>query len=336
VREHNEDSLLVHAPLYVVADGMGGHAAGEVASELAVRTFEEATAPGMDIEDVRRVVIEANEVILAAAQQGLGRFGMGTTLTAAIIEGDRLLLAQVGDSRAYLLQEGRLRQLTRDHSYVGELVAAGQISEEEARVHPSRSVITRALGSDPDLQPDLYELGLSCGDRLLLCSDGLTTMLEASVVQALLLAYPDPQRAADALVSAAKEAGGFDNITVIVINVDEVDTQRATRQKRRFMRGIIAFLLAFVLLVGGTVGGVYAYARNAAFLIDESGYVTLYRGLPGDILGVELKWRVEQTTIPVASLNPTTAGELAHGIQAESLDEAKRLITQYQDLLKKR
>jgi protein phosphatase len=336
VREHNEDSLLVKAPLYVVADGMGGHAAGEVASELAVRTLEEAIVPGMDIEDVQRVVVEANDAILVAAQQGLGRLGMGTTLTAAIIEDDRLLLAQVGDSRAYLLQDGRLRQLTRDHSYVGELVAAGQLTEEEARVHPNRSVITRALGADLDLQPDLYELNLSCGDRLLLCSDGLTAMLEASAVQALLLAHPDPQRAADVLVDAAKEAGGFDNITVIVINVDEVDTQRTVRQKRRFTRGIIAFLVVFVLLVAGTVGGVYAYARNAAFLIDESGYVSLYRGLPGDVLGIELKWRVEQTTIPVGSLNPTTAGELAHGIQTESLDEAKRLIAQYQEQLKKR
>jgi protein phosphatase len=329
IRDHNEDSLLVMPPLYVIADGMGGHAAGEVASELAIHVFEDAGITGIDPGALRRAVIESNNVIIKAAQEGLGRMGMGTTLTAAVIEEDQLLIAQVGDSRAYLLQNGQLRQVTRDHSYVEELISSGHITRAEARTHPKRSVITRALGSDPNVLPDLYEMRIHGGDRLLLCSDGLSSMLDTSTIQSALIENPDPQRAADALTEAANRAGGHDNITVIVVNVDEVSPRVVTRQKRRFAWGIAVFLLVFILLVAGTVGGVYSYAHNAAFLIDEGGYVTLYRGLPGDVLGFELRWRVETTTIPVSALNPTTIGELAEGIEMESIDEAKSLIAEY-------
>jgi protein phosphatase len=331
IREHNEDSLLVMPPLYVIADGMGGHAAGEVASELAIRVLEEAGITEADPGALRRAVIESNNTIIEGAREGLGKTGMGTTLTAAVIEEDHLLIAQVGDSRAYLLQGGRLRQVTRDHSLVEELIAAGQLSRAEARTHPNRSVITRALGSDPDVQPDLYEMRIHEGNRLVLCSDGLSSMLDTEIIQDILLKKPDPQKAADALVEAANTAGGHDNITVIVINIDEVGSRAATQQKRRFAWGIAVFLLVFFLLVAGAVGGVYAYARNAAFLINEDGYVTLYRGLPGELLGFELQWRVEKTTIPVETLNLTAIEGLEQGIQAESMDEARKLIKQYRE-----
>jgi protein phosphatase len=330
VREHNEDSLLVAPPLYVIADGMGGHAAGEVASELAVSTLEAAHITEADPELLREAVVAANDAVIRGAQEGLGRAGMGTTLTAAVVEGDLLLIAQVGDSRAYLLQDGRLRQVTRDHSLVEELISAGQIDRSEARTHPNRSVITRALGSDPNVLPDLYEMRVHTGDRLLLCSDGLNTMLDTSTLQRLLVANPNPQQAADALVDAANSAGGHDNITVIVVAIDEVSPRAASRQKRRFIWGIAVFLLVFCLLIAATVGGVYAYARNAAFLIDESGYVTLYRGIPGDVLGIELRWRVETTGIPTSALNPTAASELRQGITMESMDAAKERIRQYE------
>jgi protein phosphatase len=335
VREHNEDSLLVSSPLFVIADGMGGHAAGEVASELAIRVFEDAAITGANPEALRNAAIESNRVIIQGAREGLGRMGMGTTLTAAVIEGERLLIAQVGDSRAYLLRDEQLRQLTRDHSLVEELISAGQITRAEARTHPNRSVITRALGSDPDVLPDIYETRVRSGDRLILCSDGLSSMLEPAALQKILNENPDPQRAADALVDGANDAGGHDNITVIVINIDEVNPRAASRGKQRFIGGIAVFLLVLILLVAGTVGGVYAYARNAAFLIDEGGYVALYRGLPGDVLGFELKWHVETTTIPITALNPTSAGELKTGIETESIDEARRLIRQWNEQLAK-
>jgi protein phosphatase len=329
VRDHNEDSLLVMPPLYVIADGMGGHAAGEVASEIAVHTFEDAGITEADPGALRRAVIESNNSIIEAAREGLGKIGMGTTLTAAVIEESQLLIAQVGDSRAYLLQNGRLRQVTRDHSYVEELISSGHITRAEARTHPKRSIITRALGSDPTVLPDLYEMRIHGGDRLLLCSDGLSSMLDIGVIQSVLAENPDPQKAADALIDAANEAGGHDNITVIIVNIDEASPRAAARKKRRFIWGVAVFLLVFLLLVAGTVGGIYSYARNAAFLIDEGGYVALYRGLPGEVLGFELRWRVETTTIPTSVLNPTTIGELAEGIETESMDEAKRLIAQY-------
>jgi protein phosphatase len=330
VRNHNEDSLLVAPPLYVIADGMGGHAAGEVASELAVRALEDAHITGANPELLREAVVAANDAVVRGAREGLGRAGMGTTLTAAVIEGDQLLIAQVGDSRAYLLQDGQLRQVTRDHSLVEELISAGQINRSEARTHPNRSVITRALGSDSNVLPDLYEMRLRTNDRLLLCSDGLNTMLDTNTLQRLLVDNPDPQQAADALVEAANSAGGHDNITVIVVAVDEVNPRAVLRQKRRFVWGIVMFLLVFCLLTGAAMGGVYAYARNAAFLIDEGGYVTLYRGIPGDVLGIGLRWHVETTSIPTSALNPAAAEGLRQGITMESMDAATERIRQYE------
>jgi protein phosphatase len=331
VREHNEDSLLVQSPLFAIADGMGGHAAGEVASEIAIRTLEDARIDSFDPDALRTTVIKANGAVIKGARDGLGRTGMGTTLTAAVLDHDQLLIAQVGDSRAYLLHQGELRQVTRDHSLVEELVAAGQITEEEARVHPNRSVITRALGSDIDVQPDLYELQIHEGDRLLLCSDGLSSMLDAETIHDVLRADKDAQRAADALVAAANDEGGYDNITVIVVNIAEVTSLAEVRKKRRFKWGVFGFILAVLLLVAGAAGGVYAYARNSAFLIDEDGYVVLYRGLPGDALGIELKWYEHDTGIKVSSLSPTTAGELKDGMQVESLEKARSLIEDYEN-----
>jgi len=329
VRDHNEDSLLVKDPLYVIADGMGGHAAGEIASEIAINTLDAANITKPDSNALKRAIAQANSLILQGAQQGLGRAGMGTTLTAAVLQGDELLIAQVGDSRAYLLQNGNLRQITRDHSLVSELVSIGKITEEEARYHPNRSVITRALGSELNVQPDLYEMRLHEGERLLLCSDGLNSMLSHQQLTDILLQYPDVQNAADALIAAANEAGGHDNITVIVIDVNKVDPLASSRSKKRFRRNIIAFVLVFVLLVGGAVGGVYAYARNSAFLIDQDGYVALYQGLPGNVMGIELNWLVESTTIKVSGLSPTTKQELQKGIKVDSIDEGKEIITQY-------
>ena len=178
IREHNEDSLVAVPPLFAVADGMGGHEAGEVASEIAINTIMELAPDHADSDALARAVIAANLNVIKAPAKGIGREGMGTTLTAAILEGERLIIAQVGDSRAYLLHEGKLQQLTRDHSLMADMIEAGQLTEAEARVHPNRSVITRAIGSDPHMQPDIYELNVETGDRILLCSDGICTMIE--------------------------------------------------------------------------------------------------------------------------------------------------------------
>ena len=177
LRDHNEDSLVVTPPLFAVADGMGGHAAGEVASEIAVRVLSELAPEHPDGEALGRAIEEANRAVIQAAREGRGRQGMGTTMTAAMLEGERLVIAQVGDSRAYLLHQGKLQQLTRDHSLMADMIEAGQLTPEEARTHPQRSVITRALGRDAHLHPDIYEINVETGDRLLICSDGLSGMV---------------------------------------------------------------------------------------------------------------------------------------------------------------
>ncbi|MEI3377092.1 MAG: Stp1/IreP family PP2C-type Ser/Thr phosphatase [Coriobacteriales bacterium] len=218
VREHNEDSYLVKTPLFVVADGMGGHEAGEVASSIAVTTMESHAPKSTSPEALAAAVIKANEAVLRGAQDGTGKPGMGTTLTAAFVFEDEATIAQVGDSRAYLLHDGQLQRITRDHSLVADLIEQGRLTEAEARFHPQRSVITRALGSDPSMQPDLYTLHVEEGDRLLLCSDGLSSMIPDGDIEAILLDNPVPAQACDALVEEAIIAGGLDNVTVIVID----------------------------------------------------------------------------------------------------------------------
>ena len=186
VRDHNEDSLVVAPPLFAVADGMGGHAAGEVASEIAVNVLAELAPKDLDGAALEHAVEEANHEIIRAARDGRGREGMGTTLTACMLENERLVIAQVGDSRAYLLHHGKLQQLTRDHSLMADMIEAGQLTPEEARHHPQRSVITRALGSDPNTRPDMYEINVETGDRLLVCSDGLSSMIEDEQIEAVM------------------------------------------------------------------------------------------------------------------------------------------------------
>lgn len=218
VREHNEDSYLAKAPLFVVADGMGGHDAGEVASSIAVTTMERNAPRNTNPEALAAAVIKANDAILRGAKDGTGKPGMGTTITAACIFEDEVTIAQVGDSRAYLLHEDKLQRITRDHSLVADLIEQGRLTETEARFHPQRSVITRALGSDAYMRPDLYTLRIEDGDRLLLCSDGLSSMVSDEEIEAVMLDNPNPIHACDALVEEAIASGGFDNVTVIVID----------------------------------------------------------------------------------------------------------------------
>ena len=227
-RQGNEDNLFVRAPLFVVADGMGGAQAGEVASELAVRQFEgglpDAPPPGEALADLIR---QANAEIHRQSGDDPALAGMGTTVTAAYLDGDNLVVAHVGDSRAYLLRDGDLIRLTRDHSLVGELVARGKLTEEQAETHPQRSVITRALGAYPEVEVDTDVFPARAGDLYLLCSDGLTGMVHEPVLKPML---EDRGRSlaqtGRALIAAANEAGGRDNITVILFRLEEVEDRR--------------------------------------------------------------------------------------------------------------
>lgn len=220
VREGNEDGYVVdrRLQLFAVADGMGGHRAGEVASATALEALRAAVASGTGLGDA---ISNANSAVHAKAASDNALRGMGTTLTAVVPDGHGVLVGHVGDSRAYLLRDGELRQLTTDHSLVEELVREGRLTEEQAAVHPQRSTITRAIGVDDSVDVDVYSVPLEAGDRILICSDGLTTMLRSDDIAGLLRRESDPTRAANLLVDAANEAGGEDNITTIVIDVED-------------------------------------------------------------------------------------------------------------------
>jgi serine/threonine protein phosphatase PrpC len=222
-RRENEDSAYARAPLFVVADGMGGAQAGEVASRIAVEVFEQGLPAEGSVEDrlVRRVR-EANTKIHERSLAEQGREGMGTTITAVYLAEDSVSIAHVGDSRAYLFRDGQLRRLTQDHTLVDELVRRGKLTEEQAAEHPQRSIITRALGPEADVDVDTFTYALQGGDVLLLCSDGLTAMVSEPRVAQILGASSALEEAGNRLIDEANAAGGRDNITVVACRLEEV------------------------------------------------------------------------------------------------------------------
>jgi protein phosphatase len=224
-RQGNEDNYFVRVPLFVVADGMGGAQAGEVASEMAVTSFENGIPDGADPGEALAGVIEtANREIHDRSRSDADHAGMGTTCTAAYVGENDVTIAHVGDSRAYLLRDGELIRLTRDHSLVGELVARGKLTEEQAEAHPQRSVITRALGPEANVQVDVERYPARAGDVYLINSDGLTGMVGEAGVKPILERAETLEQAGRELIAAANEAGGRDNITVVLFRLDEVST----------------------------------------------------------------------------------------------------------------
>jgi PPM family protein phosphatase len=228
-RRRNEDAYVIQPPLFAVADGMGGAQAGEIASRLAADALREE-GDGDGEERVAALVREANRRVYERSRADSAASGMGTTVTAALLEGDQVRIGHVGDSRAYLIRNGLLEQLTEDHSLVAELMRDGKLSQEEAEAHPQRSVITRALGTDPDVDVDTFTIEAHPGDVFLLCSDGLTTMVEDTAILRIIEEQrADLDRAARTLVSAANTAGGEDNITVVLFEIASADDLEDTR-----------------------------------------------------------------------------------------------------------
>jgi PPM family protein phosphatase len=237
-RATNEDSHLERAPVFVVADGMGGAQAGEVASQLAVTQFADELPGGEGDRAEQRLALavrKANAEIHALSESDVRRAGMGTTLTAAYVGRSGVSFAHVGDSRAYRLRHGDLERITEDHSLVEELLRQGRLTEEEAEEHPQRSIITRALGPEPDVEVDTVTVAAEDGDVYLLCSDGLTSMVGEATIGEILRGAPNITTAAEQLVAAALEAGGRDNVTVVLFRVEEVggvEDLRATEELR--------------------------------------------------------------------------------------------------------
>lgn len=329
-RNANEDSLYTKAPLFVVADGMGGAQAGEVASKAAAESFAQEL-PKAPPEQVLEETIEgANRTIHELARKDPGLAGMGTTITAAIVdlEGEEVAIGHVGDSRAYRLRRDRFEQLTRDHSLVEEMRRKGQLTDAQAEDHPQRSIITRALGPEPEVEVDLQTVPAQAGDVFLICSDGLTTMLDDEQIGRILGRATSLQAALRALVDEANRAGGRDNITVVAFRLEDAaapakmaegatligpDAERegltATEVRRRAAaeaarkrrdelaaqpRGrrlrTAAKVLAVVVVLAALAFGAWYGNRQIWFLgTDDAGRVALYRGAPYELpFGIKL------------------------------------------------
>ncbi len=221
-RRRNEDNYVVAPPLFAVADGMGGAQAGEVASKLAASALEAGDADGLSgLERVDELIQEANRRIYDRSTSDPAASGMGTTMTVALVEGMTVALGHVGDSRAYLVRGDSMEQLTEDHSLVNELLKSGKLSAEEAQIHPQRSVITRAVGTDPDVDVDAFTIEAEDGDVFLICSDGLTDMVEdEDILDVLDRNRADLEKAVKSLVQTANKEGGEDNITAVAFRID--------------------------------------------------------------------------------------------------------------------
>jgi protein phosphatase len=332
-RQANEDSYFARAPVFAVADGMGGAQAGEVASRIAARAFERrraASDEGPAEGQLEKIAKEANREIHKLAQEDSSRAGMGTTLTAAMLRDDEVALGHVGDSRAYLLRDGELKRLTKDHSLVEELRRQGRLTEEQAEEHPQRSIITRALGPEPSVNVDTMTFPARDGDVFLLCSDGLTTMVSDEAIREILVSSRNLRVAVHKLVDAANRGGGRDNITAVAFRVADADAQEGEEGAtlisrtaesagltRERMRGATDRLrgqgpmptpsrrrralkwAAAVVVAAAVVAAAVLFVRSIYFLgTDDQGNVAVYRGLPYELpLGVSLYSK--QYSIPV-------------------------------------
>jgi protein phosphatase len=345
-RSANEDSFFVRAPIFVVADGMGGAQAGEVASKTAAEAFDRDLPAGSPEPFLRETIETANRQIHELAGADPSRAGMGTTITAAIVdsESEEVAVGHVGDSRAYRLRGGRLERLTRDHSLVEEMRRKGQLTDAQAQDHPQRSIITRALGPEPEVDVDVQTVPVAAGDVFLICSDGLTTMLDDERIGRLLASATSMASAVRALVDEANRAGGRDNITALAFRLEDAAApstssegatligpsaeeagltatevrrraaaaaakerreQLAAKPKRRRLRAV-AEVVAVLALVAALAFGAWYGNRQVWFLgTDAAGRVALYRGLPYELpLGIRLYDERYASPIQTAGLPP--------------------------------
>ncbi len=254
IREINEDAYIANSTIFAVADGMGGHKAGEIASSLALKVLTEGISLEKNLgKNLSSVIKKVNKVVYSKSLTTSEMDGMGTTLTALVIKDNEAYLGHIGDSRAYLLRNLELMQLTQDHSLVAQMIKEGRLTAKEARSHPLRSVITRALGAKTIAEPDVFTLSIKTGDKLLLTSDGLTSMLTDAEILGILIKGLDPQATCDLLVEEANKKGGLDNITVVLVEFDEdnVTSQNSSSTESQGSSKKISFLpsMLFVILV---------------------------------------------------------------------------------------
>lgn len=352
VRDHNEDQLWAEANLAVVADGVGGHAAGEVASAIVISHVQALAVPAAP-SDIHDALIEANtEILNQAADPALA--GMGTTAVAASIGPDGVITVfNVGDSRAYLRRGGKLSQITVDHTYVTELIRQGELSAEEARRHPNRNLVTRVLGLEPSVRIDRFDVPAEEGDRLMLCSDGLNEELTDNEINEIMSSVTESGAAATALVDAALARGGRDNVTVVVVDVGDLDgverskfvacpvepvvteasTDRPSGMARRTLGAtvrLLAWLAPLALIAGSAYVGLRWYATSTYFADTDAGEVVIYRGRPDGVLWFEPA-EAERTGVQVDGLVPAEQARLEQPRALGSLEEARMFVRNLAD-----
>jgi serine/threonine protein phosphatase PrpC len=344
-RRENEDCAFARAPVFVVADGMGGAQAGEVAARIAVDAFAHGLPDsGSPEERLASRVQEANHRIWEQSRSRSEQAGMGTTLTAAYLDDSELAIAHVGDSRAYLFRDGSLTRLTQDHSLVDELVRRGKLTAEQAAEHPQRSIITRALGAEPTVEVDTWTYPVRAGDVILLCSDGLTSMVAEERLEEILRSSSDLKLAAQQLIDEANAAGGRDNITVVLSRIEDAaaghDGAQVTEIRPRAAdagarqavaaaaverpvagsgverpapprtlprhRKLIAAVAATLIVLALIIGGGYLATRQLYFIgTNAQGIVTIYRGLPYDLpAGIRLYETFYVSGVPASLIPP--------------------------------
>jgi protein phosphatase len=366
-RRHNEDAFVVEPPLFAVADGMGGAQAGELASGLAAAALKDVQEPGSGEERVDELIQQANRRVYERQSQDASASGMGTTMTVALVEDGRVVIGHVGDSRAYLLRGRSLEQLTEDHSLVAELVRNGKLSPEEAEDHPQRSVITRALGTDPDVDVDTFSIETEPGDLFLICSDGLTSMVDDETIRAELTRNrSDLKSAAKALVRAANNGGGEDNITVVFFEIDgavehtvelppredgveaEPDEEETLDELDRVPaiqatngragpeaprgpgRRLLVATLFLTLLVCASGFVVWGLWRSHFVGADANGHVAVYQGVPWNVVGnVRLYRAVYVSPLLAAQLSQAERRKLFdHSLRSDS--SARAAVRRYE------
>ena len=344
--------MLARAPLFVVADGMGGAQAGEVASMTAIQAFSDGLADGPPEDALESSIGIANRTIHDRAHADPSLSGMGTTITAAAVDSQReeVVIGHVGDSRAYRLRDGIIQRLTRDHSLVEEMRRRGQITEEQAEDHPQRSIITRALGPEPEVQVDIQAVPADPGDIFMLCSDGLTTMLVDERIRVLIEEAASLEAATRALVDEANVAGGRDNITVLLFQIEDPTNPLPrsgqptliSRARGRWAQpsspaaggrrglGIGRVLLRVavgLLIVGVLLGGAFVASRQVWFLgTDDAGRVALYQGVPFEFpFGLSLYQRKYSAPVQTSELGAQRR-EAVTGHSFRSREDATSLI----------
>ena len=365
VRRRNEDSFVCAPPLFAVADGMGGAQAGEIASRLAaaaLRDYHDADSLEPEAR-LRSMIQEANRRIYARAASDAKVSGMGTTVTAALVVGERVAVGHVGDSRAYRVRDGGLDQLTQDHSLVADLVRSGRLTPQEAEVHPQRSVITRALGTDPAVAVDSFYVDARPGDVFLLCSDGLTTMVDEATVLRTIAESPDLGGAARALVTAANRSGGEDNVTVVLFAFEEGDASdedtfsglevpaaileapapeplqhpgvapvagKPPAEPHRVSRALLVVVLVLLLFAGLAGLALWGLSRTHFVGADSEGRVVVYQGVPWDLVGgVDLYREIYVSRLLAAQLSPEERRKLFdHSLVSEA--EARSQVAVYE------